>query len=76
MVNKDDEIIENLISIKKLIAMLVLKDFSLQKEKIIFLANYGFSNREISEIVGTSQGSVRATLSQAKSQERAQEESA
>ena len=58
----DEKVIKELITIKKLLALSLIKDLS-QVEQIEFLSNAGFQPKEIAEIINTSANSVRVTLS-------------
>jgi len=58
----DEKVIEELRTIKKLLAFSLIKDLS-QVEQIQFLSNSGFQPKEIAEILNTSANSVRVTLS-------------
>lgn len=61
-----DELAREMKNIKALLAMGMLKDYETNKEKILFLANFGFDDSEIAQLVGTTAGSVAVAKSQAK----------
>ena len=62
---KDSEITEKLDVIIKLLAVGLVKGKEV-KEQIIFLYNLGISNKEIAGILGKTQNTVNATLSQSR----------
>lgn len=66
MMSEFNELTRELKHIKALLAMGIVKDYETNKEKILFLANFGFDDSEIAQLVGTSTGSVAVAKSQAK----------
>jgi prephenate dehydrogenase len=60
------EVTRELKHIKALLAMGQVKDFETMKEKILFLAGFGFDDSEIARLVGSTPGSVAVARSQAK----------
>jgi DNA-directed RNA polymerase specialized sigma24 family protein len=50
----------------RIIRLLTLKDMENQKQKILTLSSFGFSPLEITELLGTTPGSVSVTLSRIK----------
>ena len=61
-----NEMARELKNIKALLAMGMVKDYETSKEKILFLAKFGFGDSEIADLIGTTPGSVAVVRSQAK----------
>lgn len=58
---KQDEILEELRRITKLVALIAMKDLA-QNEKIVVLSNLRMQPKEISELLGITANLVRVTL--------------
>lgn len=65
-----NELTRELKNIKTLLAMGFIKDYETNKEKILFLAKFGFDDAEIADLVGTTPGSVAVAKSQAKKESK------
>lgn len=63
--SNDKQVIEKLDIIIKLLAVGTIKGKEV-KEQILFLYNLGISNKNIAEILGKTQNTVNATLSQSR----------
>lgn len=59
----NDEILNELKKITKLLAVLATKDTESKKEQILKLSSLGFQANEISEITNVAASNVRTTLS-------------
>jgi DNA-directed RNA polymerase specialized sigma24 family protein len=70
---KNSEITEKLDTIIKLLALGLVKGKEV-KEQILFLYNLGISNKEIAQILGKTQNTVNATLSQQRRKKDEKEE--
>jgi len=70
---KNSEITEKLDTIIKLLALGLIKGKEV-KEQILFLYNLGISNKEIAQILGKTQNTVNATLSQQRKKKDEKEE--
>ena len=57
----EEEILQELRRISKLLSLTVTRDLS-QKEKIELLSGIGFQPKEIADLIGTTPGSVSVTL--------------
>jgi DNA-directed RNA polymerase specialized sigma24 family protein len=66
MNNTFQEIIRELQCIKALIAMDRIREFETDKDKILYLAKFGFSDSEIANLVETTVGTVQVARSRAK----------
>lgn len=70
---KNSEITEKLDTIIKLLALGLIKGKEV-KEQILFLYSLGISNKEIAQILGKTQNTVNATLSQQRRKKDEKEE--
>lgn len=59
----EELILQELKRISKLLALSLVENRATQSEKIEMLEQYGFSNKEIADLLGTTGDTVRATLS-------------
>lgn len=59
--NKNDDILEELKRITKILCSIATKDM-IQKEQIDLLSKLGFQPKEIAELLGTSSGTVSVAL--------------
>lgn len=60
--SSDEEIIDELKKITRLLTVLVTKDMT-QREQIQLLSSVGLAPREIAELIGTTANTVSVTLS-------------
>lgn len=63
---KLNEIISKLDKIIMLLSMNLVKEYKLQKDKIVELYKLGFKPKEIAEILGTTENTVNVTLSKSR----------
>jgi hypothetical protein len=64
MEDKQAEIvIKKLDNITRILALIFVKDYKLQKDRIIALSTFGFSPSEISQLLGTTPNTVNVALS-------------
>lgn len=59
---KEEEILQELRRISKLLALAATKDQS-QRDRIALLSSIGFQPKEIADLLGTTPGTVSVTLS-------------
>jgi len=60
--SKEEEILQELRRISKLLVLTATKDQT-QKDKIILLSRIGFEPKDIANLIGTTPGTVSVTLS-------------
>ena len=60
--NTEEEIIDELRKITRLLTLLVIKDKT-QREQIVLLDSVGLPPRDIAELIGTTSNTVSVTLS-------------
>jgi DNA-directed RNA polymerase specialized sigma24 family protein len=68
LLKMDEEIVEKLDLMIKLLALNVMDTGNSQKEDIIQLARVGIQPKDIAKIIGTSSNTVSVTLSRARSE--------
>lgn len=61
----NDEILNEIKKLNKLLVLILMKDFK-KNEKILFLNSSGFPPKEIAEILGTTSNSISVTLNRLK----------
>lgn len=71
----DDQILEELRKMNRLMATISLRDLS-KRDRIELLANVGFPPREIAELIGTTPNTVSVELSKLKRRKNAPKEGA
>jgi len=68
---KDEEILQELQRISKLLVLMVTKDQT-QKDRIALLSSIGFQPKEIANLLDTTPGTVSVTLSVIKKKAKAE----
>jgi DNA-directed RNA polymerase specialized sigma24 family protein len=64
--SKEDEILQELRRISKLLALTATRELKQQTEKIELLYNIGFQYKEIADLIGTTPGTVSVALARIK----------
>lgn len=70
------EITSRMDLIVRLLALNIVKDLKVQKDKIIALSSFGFGPSEIAKLLGTTPHTVSVTLSEMKKKAKKEEEQA
>jgi DNA-directed RNA polymerase specialized sigma24 family protein len=67
------EIINKIDLIVRLLALNIVKDLAVQKEKILALSSFGFGPSEIAKLLGTTPNTVSVALSETKKKAKKEE---
>jgi DNA-directed RNA polymerase specialized sigma24 family protein len=73
--SKEDEILQELQRITKLLVLIATKDQS-QRDKIAALSSVGFQPKEMADLLGTTANTVRVTLSDIRKKARGEKDKA